>query len=674
MRFALLSLALLVSTALSAPAVWRRDMDAAVAAFNTISGSANDQALVSNVNTFFTNLNGVADPKQVQLAEKQVSDQIVANNRNKVPTAQTASLVASILAHFVNPQVEVLLDWAPGSTKYRIRSITMTCLSAIYALFVLVTTIMFLIVARNKRSGLDKRSAKLVIFQALGCYLVGVDGLTTAALNNWACFGKLWLFNVGFIMSLTAMSARAFHLLVVYKVHELASKLSSRDPGAINSVLTKNLKQTDTSRSSLDDPSAVNEKGMHGLTSRPISRKLSRISANLRRTNPHERLRLSQQLHKYRQLLRYTTDRMLLLYVSLSLLFIVILSFIINATDKQFSMKPVNIVCDAIWGFIPGLAIIIFYFFIVFPIILWRVWRHNDAYGIRNDLIICDTVGVTVMVVTLVWVLVLQETQQIWPGLSYIWVYAILIHISSVFVPLLKAIRHTKQAIDGATPQLIYSAAQASTTMPTTIGMSRRRSEFNRMLDSVHEYEKFRTFAASCFCSELTSFAEEYQVLKSQVVALFERRSSEEDKNNSPVTPNTLSMNTERTSREAAIQSIRLSQCLVDNALLQSTEFALPLPQTCVTVSILATLLEKQPELSQDSLTYPQPLAHKLLSIYREYVDPNSLTSVNASSMVVRRITENINTNYFPITLFDELKDEVLFMLYSDVYTRYTKK
>ncbi|KAI9501173.1 hypothetical protein BX070DRAFT_228459 [Coemansia spiralis] len=103
MRFALLSLALLVSTALSAPAVWRRDMDAAVAAFNTISGSANDQALVSNVNTFFTNLNGVADPKQVQLAEKQVSDQIVANNRNKVPTAQTASLVASILAHFVNP-------------------------------------------------------------------------------------------------------------------------------------------------------------------------------------------------------------------------------------------------------------------------------------------------------------------------------------------------------------------------------------------------------------------------------------------------------------------------------------------------------------------------------------------------------------------------------------------
>ncbi|KAJ1906335.1 hypothetical protein GGI09_001434 [Coemansia sp. S100] len=83
------------------PTLVRRDMNGAVAAYNTIAGSANDAALVSNVNTFYANLNGVADPTEITQSEKQVSDQIQANNRNKVPTSQTAAWVASVLVHFV---------------------------------------------------------------------------------------------------------------------------------------------------------------------------------------------------------------------------------------------------------------------------------------------------------------------------------------------------------------------------------------------------------------------------------------------------------------------------------------------------------------------------------------------------------------------------------------------
>ncbi|KAJ2490381.1 hypothetical protein IWW37_003198 [Coemansia sp. RSA 2050] len=91
----------LAAVASAAPALMRRDMNGAVAAYNTIAGSANDAALVSNVNTFYSNLNGVADPTDIAQSEKQVSDQIQANNRNKVPTSQTAAWVASVLVHFV---------------------------------------------------------------------------------------------------------------------------------------------------------------------------------------------------------------------------------------------------------------------------------------------------------------------------------------------------------------------------------------------------------------------------------------------------------------------------------------------------------------------------------------------------------------------------------------------
>ncbi|KAJ2891550.1 hypothetical protein GGI21_001085 [Coemansia aciculifera] len=97
-----LSIALFASTLVfAAPALLRRDLSGAVGAYNSIAGSANDAALVSNVNTFYSNLNGVADPKEITQSEKQVSDQIQANNRNKVPTSQTAAWVASVLVHFV---------------------------------------------------------------------------------------------------------------------------------------------------------------------------------------------------------------------------------------------------------------------------------------------------------------------------------------------------------------------------------------------------------------------------------------------------------------------------------------------------------------------------------------------------------------------------------------------
>ncbi|KAJ2540804.1 hypothetical protein EV175_006199, partial [Coemansia sp. RSA 1933] len=91
----------LAAAAMAAPTIFRRDMDGAIAAFKTIQGSANDSALKSNVNTFFSNLNGVADPNDVQLAQKQVADQMSANSLGKVPTSQTAAWAASTLVHFI---------------------------------------------------------------------------------------------------------------------------------------------------------------------------------------------------------------------------------------------------------------------------------------------------------------------------------------------------------------------------------------------------------------------------------------------------------------------------------------------------------------------------------------------------------------------------------------------
>ncbi|KAJ2537662.1 hypothetical protein EV175_006654, partial [Coemansia sp. RSA 1933] len=75
---------------------------------------------------------------------------------------------------------------------------------------------------------------------------------------------------------------------------------------------------------------------------------------------------------------------------------------------------------------------------------------------------------------------------------------------------------------------------------------------------------------------------------------------------------------------------------------------------------ILETVRGRYADIDASSLVFPLELAPKISEIYAEFVDPASLTCVNASSLIVRRIAERIGANHLHISLFDELKDEVL--------------
>ncbi|KAJ1665786.1 hypothetical protein IW140_003302 [Coemansia sp. RSA 1813] len=564
-----------------------------------------------------------------------------------------------------NGPADVLPEWAPGSHNYKVRGAVVMGVGIAYTLFALVTTVMLLVVARNKRSGLEKQSVKLLIFQSLGCYLVALDGLVTTAAYNWACFAKLWLFNIGFVMSLAAISARAFHLFVVYRAHDLTSKLASYNAQIHEPSHPMMARSSHSDKSTHMDPR---------LISALVPRHSGLRSTDFDRDDTYQRYKLQQLLRKHRRLLRFATDRTLLIYMALLLLIAVILTLTINVTDSQFAIRPVNIYCQLQWGFIPGLAIIGVYFFLVFPLILWRLWRYNDAYGIRNNLIVCDTIGSIIMILAIVWNTTrLQLIQQKWPGFFFVWLYALLIHISSVFVPLINAIRHMRRTDDADT----HANGHNNLDGPSNgLGLSARRADFNLMLNDVVEYQRFRTFAASCFSSELTSFIEEYQMLKSRVLALLDYQ--ETRTNNgvlvSPINQVSTHHDIQVEKEAVAGQTNRLSRIIVNNILSQGMDFTETFQRTSISVSILDTVIERYPDIDQVSLMFPPQLSHKITDLYKEFADPASLTSVNASTLVVRRISQSINMNYFHISLLDELKDEVLLMLYCDVYTRYVKK
>ncbi|KAJ2342733.1 hypothetical protein GGH92_005243 [Coemansia sp. RSA 2673] len=111
----------------------------------------------------------------------------------------------------------------------------------------------------------------------------------------------------------------------------------------------------------------------------------------------------------------------------------------------------------------------------------------------------------------------------------------------------------------------------------------------------------------------------------------------------------------------------------IDDVLLQSAEF-MQIRTTSVTVSILETVAETYQESSGSGMRqFPPELLVKLEMINREFVDPRSFTSVNASPLTVKRFIERMQSKDYSLTLLDEFKSEVLFMLYTDVYTRYVR-
>ncbi|KAJ2508556.1 hypothetical protein IWW47_000549, partial [Coemansia sp. RSA 2052] len=363
----------------------------------------------------------------------------------------------------------------------------------------------------------------------------------------------------------------------------------------------------------------------------------------------------------------------------------------------QFSPKA--IVCIYYWGFIPGNVFVLVHFALLFPLLLWRVWHVKDAYGIRTDLIICETVGIIAMIITLVWVNALSRLQQKFPGLTFIWIYSFFIHASSVFFPLLRAIQHTKQATESPDMSMgmfvlhrqSSASAAASAAQPSSVVMtatSTRRANFNRMMDDPTEYQQFREFAASCFCSELTAFIDEYQALKARTLQLFERRTTATShgsfsvtarRQSPPPTPSTLASNSDIIDDTATTSGLRgmsrrVAAGTVEDILLQSTEL-LQARTTSITVSILETVIEIYREESggTELRQFPPELLVKLEMINREFVDPRSFTSVNASPLTVKRFIERMQSKDYSLTLLDEFKSEVLFMLYTDVYTRYVR-
>ncbi|KAI8321376.1 hypothetical protein GQ54DRAFT_325071 [Martensiomyces pterosporus] len=563
-------------------------------------------------------------------------------------------------------------EWSPGTKNYDIRVGVMFAVYGIYTVFVLVTLAMFVIKSRNRHSGLDKRSVRLVVLQAIGCFLVGTDGLVSTALNDWACFVQLWLFNIGFSLLITAISGRAVQLIVLSKIHSLNNELSSSGPHTL-SVL-----QSEAMHSRQEMTEHGIDSGFHmGSFPDTINARLS-VAIPPRITPAHDaelasQMRLVRKLQWYMRAQTYVTDRVLTIYVSVATLVAVIISIVVNVLNKEFSVRPVSIECRLFWGFVPVIIILCAYLLVICPALLLMVWKLNDAFGIRTDLVICDTVGIVAMILAFLWELKFPHLTDIWSGMFFMWNAMILIHISSVVVPLWHATRHSKVVAYKlhrlSLPESMGSSGQARNGNRSA--NDGRRSDFNRMLENTLEYKLFREFSAACFCSELTAFIDEYQSLKALTLAALAHQDYRPDSPlHPPHTPNSTLVG-EDDGEHDPISDLRMAANFYSGGMLLSAHSSVPL--TGPTVSILDSARTAYPHYNLDESTaFPAVIMDKLVEIFSVYINTGSYRAVNIPPILVRRIRQQLGRRSMSLTILDEVKDEILFMLYADVYTRYT--
>ncbi|KAJ2786839.1 hypothetical protein GGI15_001201 [Coemansia interrupta] len=532
--------------------------------------------------------------------------------------------------------------------------------------------------AKDKHSGLAQRNTNLVILQIISGFLMGTVGMISTAFQRWPAFLRLWFTNIGYLVMFAAVVARGFQYIVVSNLHNITSDIAnSRNPRMMSmhgqtspefarrsSRFQRSGSQSSAfSNTDYDTPSETMDK-TEKATFSDLARQARESS--LHAISGPER-RLHKRLQKYARLQRLASSRSMFLFVMGNFLIAVVISLVVNILNDQFSLSPMSMLCRLVWGFIPAMVVGGIYVIIIMPIIFVKCWKLKDAYGIRNDVLICIIMGVFCIIMNTVWDIVLQSIAVNWSGWFFTWVTGVVIHTVSVTVPLFAAIRHSRDVTDR-----MHGANGIETSMVAAIAGANgnevgKRSEYNAILADPHEYRYFRDFAASCFCSEMTAFIDEYQMLKELTV---------------------LSLGSEDIWRQGinhaeAAYSMQMATNTIDNGVsylamsnrnVHPNTRALRL-QTPATVTILETAKAVYPQYDfNENTPFPVASMDKLIAIFSVFINSNSYTAVTLPPSMVLRLRDRLGTHQLTLTILDEIKDEVLNMLYFDVYTRYSKR
>ncbi|KAK9722594.1 hypothetical protein K7432_002584 [Basidiobolus ranarum] len=308
------------------------------------------------------------------------------------------------------------------------------------------------------------------------------------------------------------------------------------------------------------------------------------------------------------------TDKKLTYLVALSIFILVSAISVMQLVRMLEPGFDEYTLCGFGWHYFPFFGMTGLFLFLCCPWVIYFFWNVKDAYGLRNELITCVFLGLLIYPMYFVWTLVLKEQlNSSFSSYYFITLFMLLSHLNTVGFPLASMVYRSRK--------LRTIAAYDS-------------EHFYRIFESPEMLLHFRNFAVRYLCSENTCFIDDFQLLKQYCI-----------------------ISGQSGAKGSSIETPLLSTKPI--SIFKSRPPAI----TPAHIGIAMTVRK-----FTENERVPVELHVRFLKFYRTYLQSGALLEVNLSSSAHTSILGQIQNGHITWGIFDEAKDQVLALLYDNVF------
>ncbi|KAJ2313620.1 hypothetical protein IWW54_001405 [Coemansia sp. RSA 2705] len=321
---------------------------------------------------------------------------------------------------------------------------------------------------------------------------------------------------------------------------------------------------------------------------------------------------------------RFSSVKFVTYVIGTTVAIVVFMMIMFTIFSPKMAFKPVHFNCVRGWEFLPIVAISGVFNVLICPAFVILVWSYQDGYGIRTSLVISSTLGVTFWAASLTWRVVHHNASILIAGSLFFLGEVIFVYTTTIVVPLVVSIRFASRK--RANSQAELSQEESSWLWYTPVRRRHYGANKQAFLAAIQdgaEFERIKKGAQACFCEELVLFLNVHASLK-----------------------------------EAILAAVR-----------QQQEFA---NSTQSLLSIVESLQQAFPTKGFDRSTpAPERLRSTLSAIIKTFILPESLLAINATDDVVAACRSYLTGDDIALGILDSAKDQVLDLLYTNVYLRF---
>ncbi|KAJ2866071.1 hypothetical protein GGH94_001776 [Coemansia aciculifera] len=512
------------------------------------------------------------------------------------------------------------------------------------------------------------RSIPLVVVQAIAGLIAGTLSLAGSALHEYPCAIKLWAIYPGVVLWLATVTARAVQRCFLFQ--RLPGMLGARNVGLIatpNSAIKSETSSADSSPQS-HSASYRPDTGQTLYTWSEFGPLGMRSQSSLVRLRTGCGVPACQARYG-----KYFADNVLLVVLVLFGVLLGVVALAITTRSPSYMLLASNTlpVCrDSGWELWPAYGAAIACTGLLFPALIVWMWSVRDPYGARTDILGCMVIAQVAMALFVLWQTILDKVREYVSELLVVWLAVAAGHISSVCWPLLRSARHQHQLANQPSQAGLCNLHK---------GPQLRRSlylplygEFNRMMEDSKQRHLFLLFTAQNYSTAIPAFLDDFQMLKYKTIdSLRQGVQSQLPSNDAPdaadIAPAARSLAQLEEARSPIQMLASVRKSLEDHSL---AEAAVP-----VTKGIFESAMLALPPLSVDQNTrFPEAVKSSFASFTYTYFSTGSYMSINIPREVVEDIQNAIEENNIALSVLDKAKDEVLFLLCTDVYSGYRKR